>query len=463
LLVEQEADQVFRHVSAKRLYSFRAINTDIKVALAMFARANNLNIVPDAAVTGTVTLDVRNLSLDQMMRALLEANDFTWDEEGGLIRVRAFKTETFRVDYLRLARNGEGQNTASLSAATSGRGGGGSGGMSGGGGGASGGGANGTQSGSSINVSAQNEIDFWKEFEAEIQSLLTDQGRQTMALNKTAGLIQITDRPSALKRVARYLEDAMQGVRRQVDLEAKLYDVLLNDEYQLGIDWELAAQKLGSGFLTGGASTIVTAPIGGLTPSAPTLNLTFQNDDITVVLQALQQQGEVTVISKPRIRTLNNQTALIKVGTETPFFSQSSTIVPGVNSTGSTVLQDDQVTTITVGTILSITPQISEDGWVSLDISPVLTSLVGVELSPSETTTAPVLDIKQASTLVRVKDGATVVMGGLIQNARSRTLRKVPVVGDIPILGKLFQGRYDASQKKELVIFITPRIVRDSL
>ena len=138
-------------------------------------------------------------------------------------------------------------------------------------------------------------------------------------------------------------------------------------------------------------------------------------------------------------------------------------IVPGVAAGGSTVLQDDEVTTITVGTILSITPQIAEDEWVTLDISPVLTSLVDVELSPSETTTAPVLDIKQASTIVRVRNGSTIVMGGLIQDAKSRTVRKIPIAGDIPLIGKLFQGRYEASRKKELVIFVTPRIVKDAL
>jgi MSHA type pilus biogenesis protein MshL len=463
--MEQQSRKILRKVEAAKLYSFEAVNTEIKTALALFAKANELNIVPDFDVTGTVTLSVRDLPLHQMMRALLEANDFSWEEEGGLIRVKANKTETFTVDYLRLSRTGQGQNSASLSAAGGGGRGGGSGG-GGGGMGGGGGGGGGSQGGSAINLTADNPIDFWKELQEELGKLLTAKGKETMAVNMTAGMIQITDRPSALRRVARYLDDMEAGVERQVDLEVKLYDVMLDDEFQLGIDWEVAAQA-GSAMLLPGGSTIVTAPIGGLTPSAPTLDLggtwTFQDGQVTAVLQAMQQQGEVKVISKPRIRTMNNQTALIKVGTETPFFRQNSTVVPGVAAGGSTVLQDDEVTTITVGTILSITPQIAEDGWITLDISPVLTSLVGVELSPSETSTAPVLDIKQASTIVRVRNGSTIVMGGLIQDAKSRTVRKIPIAGDIPLIGKLFQGRYEASQKKELVIFVTPRIVKDAL
>ncbi|RME93632.1 MAG: pilus (MSHA type) biogenesis protein MshL [Verrucomicrobia bacterium] len=467
LALQAKEEEILQKVEGKKLYSFRAVNTEIKTALAMFARANKLNIVPDADVTGTVTLDVSDLPLEQMMRALLEANDYTWEEDNGLIRVRAYQTETFQVDYLRLSRTGRGQNAASLSAASSSGRGGAGGGMGGGGGGMGGGlGGSGTQGGSAINLTADNPVEFWKELQQELEKLLTDKGKETMAINMTAGLIQITDRPSALKRVASYLKSLEKGVERQVDIEARLYDVMLSDEYQLGIDWNLAAQA-GSAQLMPSSSTIVNAPIGGLTPAPPSMRVTgiwsIQDGQVNAVLDALQKQGEVRVISKPRIRTLNNQTALIKVGTETPFFSQRSTFVPGVNASGTTVLQDDQVTTITVGTILSITPQISDDGWITLDISPVLTSLVDTELSPSQTTTAPVLDIKQASTIVRVRDGSTIVMGGLIQDSKTRTVRKVPIVGDIPLLGKLFQGRFEASQKKELVIFLTPRIVRDSL
>jgi type II secretory pathway component GspD/PulD (secretin) len=110
---------------------------------------------------------------------------------------------------------------------------------------------------------------------------------------------------------------------------------------------------------------------------------------------------------------------------------------------------------------LSITPQVSEDDWISLDISPVLTSLVNTETSPSKTATAPILDTKQASTLVRVRDGTTIVLGGLIQTTKARNENKIPLLGDIPGLGRLFTGTFRFNEKKELVIFITPRIVNE--
>jgi type II secretory pathway component GspD/PulD (secretin) len=131
------------------------------------------------------------------------------------------------------------------------------------------------------------------------------------------------------------------------------------------------------------------------------------------------------------------------------------------SQSGNQTTQGDEITQVTVGTILTITPQISADNWISLDISPVLTSLVAVEKSPSGTATAPVLDTKQASTLIRVRDGTTIILGGLIQNQRGRNQRKVPLLGDIPILGRVFTGKFDLKVKKELVIFITPKVVRE--
>jgi len=250
----------------------------------------------------------------------------------------------------------------------------------------------------------------------------------------------------------------MPVVKRQVEIEAQIYEVILNDQFHYGIDWSHAI-KAYEGYLTGGATPTVMSTPGGMEVLPSVVTLTFQNQNTRLFLRALEEQGKVEVISRPRVRTLNNQTALIKVGTDMPFFSQSTTYIPGVTSGVTTSLQQEQVTTITIGTILAITPQVSEDGWITLDISPVLTSLVEIKTSPSGTTTAPVMDIKQASTIVRVRDGTTVVIGGLIHDEEVTATRKVPLLGDIPILGHIFQGKFKSKKKRELVIFVTPHLI----
>jgi len=309
-----------------------------------------------------------------------------------------------------------------------------------------------------INVQQDNAVDFWKELKEELQHVLTERGKGSLAVNMTAGMIQVTDRPSALRRVARYLEGMEKTVHRQVNIEAKLYDVILNDQFQLGVDWQHMAKAYGGSMTFGGAPGVLT-PGGGFDLKPASLSGGFQNDNTAVAVKALKEQGEVRVISKPSIRTLNNQTALIKVGSETPFFTRNSVFLPGNAAGSTTTIQEDQVNTVTVGTVLAITPQVASDDWITLDISPVLTSLVETRLSPSRTTTAPVLDIKQASTLIRIRSGETAVMGGLIQNDATKTTRSIPLLADIPLLGRLFQGDMRGNRKRELIIFVTPTLV----
>jgi len=289
-----------------------------------------------------------------------------------------------------------------------------------------------------------------------------------------------------------YLKGVENSIQRQVEIEAKLYDVTLNDQFQFGIDWVQVASVAGGSLGFGGATfpaavgtgQLLDSAVGGLNrsyegnPTLPGGNpyaMVFQNDNTQVAIDALQQQGTVEVIAKPRLRTLNNQTALIKVGEEVPFFSSTTTFLPGT-SAGQTIPQTDTIiNSVTIGTILSITPQISSDDWVSLDISPVLTTLKGIVSPPSggedsgsggssggsgSSTTAPNLETKQASTIVRARSGNTVVLGGLIQTEEAKNERKVPFLGDIPLIGKwLFTGTYTANRKRELVIFVTPRII----
>ena len=446
--------------------------------------------MPDNDVAGTVTLDVRDLPLQEMMRAFLEANDLSWSEERGLIRVRTVQSRNFVVDYLRLIRNGTGSSAITLSSSGIQTGGGSGGGGStgdggsgggvggGGGGGAGGGGGIGGQTSSQMNLKLENDVKFWEELEVQIGKLITERGRPALAINKTAGLIQVTDRPSALKRVEDYLNQLTGAVSRQVDIEAKLYDVTLSDQFQFGINWTKIAVVGGglfgagaiplgssaSSFVPGTRPDIVpnltpdNSPGGGFNSKQSAISLGFGNNRAQAVLQALQEQGEVSVISQPRLRALNNQTAIMKVGTDRPFFTQQTQTTFIGGGTG-TQQSGDTLSVITVGTVLAVTPQVGADGWITLDITPAITSFVDEIKSPSGQSSAPILDIKQSSTIVRLRDGETIVMGGLIQNSSARSIRKIPLLGDIPLLGKLFQGRAQAKQKKELVIFLTPHVV----
>lgn len=417
------------------LFSFRAHELPLIDALALFARSNQLNIVSGPEITGSATVDFHDLPLEQAMSALLEAHGYYWEHHDNLIQVRKFKTARINVDYIRLVRGGTGKNRAQMSSGSS-----------------NGGGSSET---GQIEVNQQDEIKFWEELEKQLKTLMSKDGR--LVINMLSGTIQVTDWYQRVDEIKHFVDSVHQALHRQVQIEARIYEVNLNDSYSLGIDWSKINFAGTSGNI--GIANIITAPFGGFIAKAATTSISFADGSFDGVLEALQEQGEVRVVSQPRVVTMNNQPALIKVATDQPFFT--STVSQGTAGSGNIVTE--QARSVTVGLVLSVTPQISDDGWIIMDVTPIISRLREIATSPLETATAPVLDIKQSSGLVRLKDGEMIIIGGLIQEESSETERKVPILGDIPLLGRFFTGTYTAKAKSELVIFISPKIVKPSL
>ncbi len=436
-------------------FSFRAEGVPMKQALALFARANNLNIVPDLDVDGEVTVEFHDLPLDQAMHALLDANGYYFVTEGRLLRVRNQETRVFQIDYIHATRSGQGSNAVQISSSGSS--------SSGGSGSGGSGGASGDE-GSTMTVTNSTTINFWGELDEQLKTLISDTG--TFTVNSLSGTVLVRDRHRHVEAVAAYLERVTQSVVRQIDLEVEIYEVALNDSFQLGVNWQKVSADLDTTFSTlpgtlsipSAGGLIVQNPVYGGTPSATGIRIAHQRGSVTAILDALNQQGDLKIVSKPRLRTLNNQPAVVRVGQDLPVFITKTT-----QSTGDTPIlsTDESIQTVTVGTILSITPQVSSDGLITLDITPAVSRLVRTETSATGNTNAPVIDIRQASSIVRVRDGATVIMGGLVQDTTSSTQRKVPLLGDIPLLGKAFSGTHRAKERTELIFFLTPRIIND--
>lgn len=418
------------------LYSFRTHELPLVDTLALFARSNQLNIVAGPEIKGTVTIDFHDLPLEQAMSALLEAHGYYWEQHDNLLQVRKFKTARMNVDYIRLIRGGSGQNRAQMASGSTA-------------------GGSGSQETGQITVNQKDEIKFWEELENQIQTLMSKEGR--LVINRLSGTIQVTDWYQRVHEIEQFLKSVHQALHRQVQIEARIYEVNLSDNYSLGIDWN-RVDFLGTGGLIGTSSSIIAAPFGGFMAKAATAGISFNDSSFDGVIEALQEQGEIRVVSQPRVVTMNNQPALIKVATDQPFFT--STVSQGTAGSGNIVTE--QARSVTVGLVLSVTPQISDDGWVMLDVTPIISRLRAIATSPLKTATAPVLDVKQSSGLIRLRDGEMIIIGGLIQEESSETERKVPILGDIPFLGRLFTGTYTAKTKSELVIFISPKIVQPS-
>lgn len=450
------ADDVVAQVTPSTRFSFRADNVPVQQALALFARANQLNIVSDLDVVGSVTVEFNQLPLDLAMRALLDANDYYFVKDGDLIRVRNRETRMFNVDYIHTTRSGQGSNAVTIS----------SGGSSAGGGG---GGGGGSEQGSSMTVTADTTINFWGDLREQLASMLSATG--SITINSLGGTVLVSDSHRRVEQIARYLESVTGSVLRQVDLEVEIFEIALNKERQLGVDWSWVSSYLNdASFSTlpgfdGALSTmpvngglIVQRPVFGPPLSPPAYRAEYSHSGINAVLQALEQQGDLKIVSKPRLRTLNNQPAVVRVGQDVPVFTRTVTQSPG---NPPVISVSESIQNVTVGTVLSITPQVSADGLITLDVTPAVSRLVRVDTSASGDTSAPVIDIRQASSIVRLRDGDTIIMGGLVQEGQYSTTRKVPILGSLPVVGKaLFTAESKSSERTELIFFLTPRIVK---
>jgi len=428
---------------------FRLEKAPLAPSLRTLARSCEVPLVVDSDVAGEVSVDVRQGTLRQALVAIVEPAGYYFEEsEGGLV-VRRLKTVLYAIDYPQLTRNGTGNASITL-----------------GGTGASSSAsppvagaaaASSSSDATQVSISQENRNTFWSGLEAELRAMLKD--GDALILNQFSGVAQVTAPVARQEVVRRFLELVNRRICSQVEIEARLVEVALSDERKLGIDWDLAGASLGRIGVQANAPLEV-AGVGGSVFGAGTFAATLGLQQTTAVIQALKQQGEVTTVAQPRLRTLNNQTAMIKVGEDRPFFRlQQSTTFQQSGSSNQTQEQF-AVSTITIGTILAVTPQIDAAGVITLDVLPAITRLQAIVTSPDGRQTAPLTEVKQASTIVRLRDGETAVIGGLISEETGSAERSVPGLGTVPVIGKAFRSRGTLRRRTELVIFLTPRLVR---
>ncbi len=424
----------------KGTYKFQVENMPVRQALKLFARTYGLNMITDLDVTGRVTVNVKNLSFESAMEAILEVHGYYWEWKEGLILVHKHETKMFTVNYITLVRGGSGKSQAQISA-----------------GGVGGGGGGGGKAGK-ITINQEDEINFWDDLEGQLEKFLSKEGK--VIINRLSGIIFVTDFHRNVERMEHFIIALNESIYRQVEIEVRIFEVTLNDESSMGVDWTQVVNKGAGADIS--TSNIIKVPFGetGIKDAAGTLTYgVLGGYNFNAVLQAMQEHGSVQIVSQPKIRALNNQPALIKIGTERPFFQATSTPTGGVGG-AALVTVTETVEYITEGVVLSVTPQISGDGWIMLDVTPIITRLID-SMTSVYGSTAPVMDVKQSSTVVRLRDGEMVIIGGLIQDEESETERRIPLLGSIPLIGNLFKANYTTKTKRELAVFLTPKIIKE--
>ncbi|MFY9143594.1 pilus (MSHA type) biogenesis protein MshL [Sulfuricurvum sp.] len=434
---------------------------------------------------------LKNLTINEVLDLIIKENNLQYTLQNNVLRVSYLTTKTYQLDYIIGERKGEGSTNIRLSSNT-----GQSAGQASGAGTASTSGT-GSSSESGTNISSKDEVKFWNDLDNEIKNILSrpeDDYRQknntsdtnltgdlhNVYINKGAGLVTVTATAKQMKRLDQYIQDLQKKMQTQVMIDVKMYSVVFSDGSTTGIDWSqlYALQNIdigfnqynthnvtsfeGSGGSSSGTSSNIIAPITTLT-GVPNSNMSiFQlgiKGHLGEVLKFLKTQGDVYAISNPKILTLNNQPALITSGTEL-FYKTTSTSTLAGGTTGEQATSEI-VSSVFSGVLLDITPEISNDGSITLRINPSVSD-VASQLSTDNSTRSmpPDLSRRQISSVVTVKDGSTIIMGGLINTKNDVSSNKIPLLGDIPGLGWLFKHEGVTKKTEEMVIVIEPHIVR---
>lgn len=280
----------------------------------------------------------------------------------------------------------------------------------------------------------------------QIDSVVTAEGRGAKCSSDDVNnAVIVTDTPVGLEATARFIR-SLDRIPKQVMIEVKLVEVSLDDSFDLGVNWN---------FTDSSGRAVGTTNLPGPTPAGSTyggsLNFFGKISDFTfnTVISAAVKKGKLKVLSDPKVATLNNKEATINITDQVPYTTTES----AVGSGGATVTTS-RVTYVPSGIILKVTPSINSDGRISMHLNPAVTQASG-----GSATTPPSTNIRSTDTNVIVRDGETVVIGGLIRDSQSKDVYKIPILGDIPLLGLLFRKESVSRKRLELLIFVTPKII----
>ncbi len=435
---------------------------------------------------------LKNSTLKGFLNTILKDNDLNYTLKGNKLKISYLVTRTFRIHYITGDRSGT--STANVTIANSQNA---AGGGAGGAGGAGGGATSNSKTGISIETS--NEFKFWKTIELEIQRILVGAADGSTHYTKTgstwtgpngqvweynplapivnpeAGMVTVTGTERQINRVARYVHTLTSQMKSQVMIDVRILAVSFDDSTTSGVDWSQLyklqnltintlsmAQKNISEYTFDNTQGITNATFGEFTRprNAQVVNVTG-NAEVTEVVKFLSTQGDVKAISSPRVMTLNNQPALISVGQELFYKIKSSSTASGGG--GAVAAEGELVDSVFAGILLDITPEIGKDGYITLKINPSISETVNeVPSDGAVRTIPPDLVRRQIASVIKVKDGEHAILGGLISSKTGFKNNKVPLLGDMPLIGDLFKREEKINKVEELVLIITPHIIKNS-
>lgn len=459
-------------------------NTPAKEVFAAIGSGTRYNILPLPGVDGNITLNIKDVTVIEALDTIRALYGYEYKIEGKSIYIQpvSLQIKLFKIDYLAAMRDSSsalsvkasgqsnvgttgvpytGATTATTGAVA---------------------GANFAGANNSSYISTKQsptEFNFWQNLQEALDSIVKSKDK-SVVINRMSGVIVVRAMPEELRNVAEFLKASQLSVERQVIIEAKFVEVTLSDTFQSGVNWGVFGAQ-GSGSLSAGVvaqggtllpntaagatqsmtnSAITAIPGSSLTGSgtgASLFGLAFQANNFAAMLNFLETQGSVHVLSSPRIATLNNQKAVLKVGTDEPY---ATGYTPGTSTTvagGTNTLPTPIYTQIFSGIALDVTPRINEKDEIILHVHPSI-SLVTTKLKDSGIAGQPIgmasTSIEETDSVVRAKDGQIVVIGGLMSQSTTELNSGLP-----GWIKSIFGQTSKTSEKRELVILLKPTVV----
>jgi MSHA biogenesis protein MshL len=440
------------------------------------------NMIVHPEVSGLISLELKNVTIPQVLSAVQKVYgyDYAKTDVGYIIYPASLQTKIFKIDRIDLLREGTsstrvssgqinngsrrsgsyGQSNLGMMANTAG----------------SGPNAlnaanmNNAISGSWINTTSK--TDFWDELRQSLSAIVdvipvsgdsnemqNPQTGSKVVLNKQTGIVVVRAQPGQMREVERLIASTQDQISRQVVIEAKILEIELNDEHQDGINWATMVRDSANAFL------MASNPLPAVSSATKVFTLSGHTGDFYAFISLMERQGKTNILSSPRISTLNNQKAVIKVGQDEYFITDvsSNNILTGGSATN-TVTQDITWTPFFSGIALDVTPQIADDNKVTLHIHPSITRVSGEDktftINGQQGSIPMALNVvRESDSVVHAENGQIIVIGGLMQESREENKSGVAFLSRIPYLGNAFRENTGNGKKSELVILLKPTII----